>query len=801
MADIATDEGPAVRSVFPTRSRLVLEWLGLTIAASALVAVLLLTGATARLDNGIYDFALRLHQRPAPANIVIVGFDDQTMRKQGEWPWPRQFHAAILSKIARDKPRSIIFEVLLAMKGSASGDEALLEVMRRAPIFLPELLDERGPGAGGYLTSPAAELARAAAGLGRSNPTPDSDGIVRRAVLLSQVQGKPLPHLMVSAAGHKTVNRILRENTSRAYPRGAIPPPDEALIPYAGPSGRYAHVSALDVIDGKVAPGFFRDKFVLVGGTAPGLLDNYPTPLSGVAGMPNVEIDANILDAVLRGLLIRAAPLPVQLALSLGFLWVFCYGILRLKPHQLVIQGLLGAVVCLGGAVACIVWLRVWLPPTPVLITGTLLQVVWASRRLQAASDYLARELADLQSRAGGAIVPGMGRSGPIIGDSVSRQMILIDETRDRIRALRRFVNDVLANFPDPVMVVSARGRILTFNQAATLLGRRLGHTIEIGAQIQPLLEDLETAAGDGRRLWPPLLVPGEETPRGVGPGGRILEARYTITGENDGEPRGWTIQLVDVTALVSAMRQREEALKLFTHDMRAPQSAILAALDHKEFQSVPAALREGIQRNALRTLSLADGWVRLAQAESTDYTFEPIDLFHTLSDATDALWSIAQAASIEVVIHDPGREYVVSADRGLLSRALINLIDNAIKASSPGKSVICTLGPTQLHGRPAVALTVADKAYGMSRDQRANLFKRFARTTTHGADGRSRPVRFDSVGLGLAVVHTVVTRHNGHIDCESEVDIGTTFTISLPLYEDEEGADEFGDASQISRQ
>jgi CHASE2 domain-containing sensor protein/signal transduction histidine kinase len=801
VADIATDEASAVRSVFPTRSRLILEWLGLTIAASALVAALLLTGATARLDNGIYDFALRLQQRPVSADIVIVGFDDQTLRRQGEWPWPRQVHASILSKIARDKPRSIIFEVLLAMKGSALGDEALLKVMRVAPIFLPELLDERGPGEGGYLTRPTAEFAAAAAGLGRSNPTPDSDGIVRRAVLLSQVQGKPLPHVTVSAAGHRTLTRILRENPPRTHPHGAMPAPDEAFIPYAGPPGRYAHVSALDVIDDKVAPGFFRDKFVLVGGTAPGLLDNYPTPLSGVTGMPNVEIDANILDAVLRGLLIRAAPIPAQLTLSLGLLWVFCYGILRLKPRQLIIQGFLGALVCLGGSVAGILWLRVWLPPTPVLITGTLLQVVWASRRLQAASDYLARELSDLQSRAGGAVVPGMERSGPIIGDSVSRQMILIDETRDRIRALRRFVNDVLANFPDPVMVVSPRGRILTFNQAATLLGRRLGHTVEIGAQIQPLLEDLETAAGDGRRLWPPLLVPGEETPRGVGPGGRILEARYTITGDNDGEPRGWTIQLVDVTELVSAMRQREEALKLFTHDMRAPQSAILAALDHKEFQSVPAALREGIQRNALRTLSLADGWVRLAQAESTDYTFEPIDLFHTLSDATDALWSIAQAASIEVVTHDPGREYVVSADRGLLSRALINLIDNAIKASSPGKSVTCTLGPTQLHGRPAVALTVADKAYGMSRDQRANLFKRFARTTTHGADGRSRPVRFDSVGLGLAVVHTVVTRHNGHIDCESEVDIGTTFTISLPLYEDEEGADEFSDASQVSRQ
>jgi signal transduction histidine kinase len=144
-------------------------------------------------------------------------------------------------------------------------------------------------------------------------------------------------------------------------------------------------------------------------------------------------------------------------------------------------------------------------------------------------------------------------------------------------------------------------------------------------------------------------------------------------------------------------------------------------------------------------------------------------------------------------VVENPGREFVVLADRGLLVRALINLLDNAIKFSPRGKTVTCAIELDQLNGRPAAACTIADQASGMSRLQQRSLFKRFARTPLTGADDEGRPVRSNSIGLGLAVVHTVVTRHDGAIDCHSELGEGTVFTICLPLI------DEFRDATQDS--
>jgi signal transduction histidine kinase len=379
------------------------------------------------------------------------------------------------------------------------------------------------------------------------------------------------------------------------------------------------------------------------------------------------------------------------------------------------------------------------------------------------------------------------------MGDSVTRQMILIDETKRRIRELRRFVTDVLANFPDPIMVVSPRGRVLMYNQAAVDLAQKLGRSTEPGAYVQPILQDLADAAGKRVSLWPPNAATGVIAPRGVAPGGRILEARYAPTGQEDGgEPKGWTVHLADVTAQVSAMRQREEALQLFTHDMRAPQSAILAALEHEDFRSVPQALRDRIARNAMRTVSLADGFVRLAQAESAEYyNFEPIDFFHLLGDAADALWSIARSGSVEIVVENPEREFVVDADRGLMARALINLLDNAVKFSPPDSHVVCTLEETRLRDRPAVCCAITDQSDGLTAEQQRGLFEPLGRPPLLGDNEDALPDPGSGVrlGMGLSMVQTVVHRHDGVIDWRSEKGQGTVFTVTLPLCMDEAAA------------
>lgn len=784
MADLPREPPSTSTPAITSRGRLLVEWSALLFAGTLLVTGLLLSGATTRLDNAIYDFALRFRHRPPPAEIVIVAIDFPSIARQGPWPWSRDVLANMVRNLARGEPKALVLDLLFQSKGPPAADAALAAAVAQAPVYVPEILDERGQGRAGHITRPIPAIAAAARGVGRSNPTADLDGIVRRTLLTTRRRGQSVPELMLVVADQTAgVDGPSGQRPPRSP--GARARDDEILIPFAGPPGHFEQIAAADAVRGAIPPDRLRGRYVLVGATAPGLLDNYPTPMSGAAGMPNVEIDANILDAILHHRLVRELSSTAKLALSVALIWLSFLELLWSKPTHIALQ----PVVSLGIAIGCVAALAlsgVWFPPMPVLIGRTVVQSIWSSRRLKAASDYFARELAELQARTGVVVPPSRAARGVGMGDSVSRQMILIEETKRRVGELRRFITDVLANFPDPVLVVSPRGRIVIFNQAATDLGRRLGRATEIGSPIQPLLRDLEAAAGHQAPLWPPVITPGAPARRGVAPGGRIVEVRYTPTGHDDGVPKGWTVHLVDVTALVSAMRQREEAMQLFTHDLRAPQSAILAALQQEEFKSVPQAIRDRIERNAVRTLGLVENFVRLAQAEGAEYDFEPIDFFHLLADAVDALWSIARAASVEIAVEEPGREFVVDADRSLMARALINLLDNAVKFSPPGARVLCTLSEATLRGGPAVACSIADQACGMTQEQQKSLFKHVAPPPPVDDDEAAPPLAV-GVGLGLAMVRTVATRHDGVIDCRSEMGVGTVFTITLPLLVEDE--------------
>ncbi len=214
---------------------------------------------------------------------------------------------------------------------------------------------------------------------------------------------------------------------------------------------------------------------------------------------------------------------------------------------------------------------------------------------------------------------------------------------------------------------------------------------------------------------WPALLDPARrEFAALMAQGVEVRDAherdhllRYANCTNEQGETTGWIAGLVDVSALHAAERQREDALRLLSHDMRSPQASILALVEIERARSEPVLARgllERIERYAQRALTLADDFVQLARAESQTYVLEPVSMTELMIDASDEVWPQAHAKRITLQTEtattadadDDG--HWICADRSLMTRALVNILNNAVKYSPPDTRITCSL--TSLGGR-----------------------------------------------------------------------------------------------------
>lgn len=255
---------------------------------------------------------------------------------------------------------------------------------------------------------------------------------------------------------------------------------------------------------------------------------------------------------------------------------------------------------------------------------------------------------------------------------------------------------------------------------------------------------------------------------------------RYAPCTNAQGRVTGWIAGLVDVTELHAAERHREEALHLLSHDMRSPQSSILALVEIERERVESDAVRgllARIERYAQRALSLADEFVQLARAESQTYQLEPTSLVDVLIDASDEVWPQAQAKRIRIDTDVGTAMCWIRAERSLITRAFVNLLNNAVKYSPSDTTITCTLTVEPASKR--LFCTIRDQGYGIAPEDQRHLFERFKRF--HAGDRPEIP----GSGLGMAFVKTVVTRHGGSVSVDSEVGVGTAVTVSLPAIDE----------------
>ncbi|MDE2355865.1 MAG: CHASE2 domain-containing protein, partial [Alphaproteobacteria bacterium] len=317
------------------RRRLWIEWSAAAIFSAVLLLTLIFSGATGRLDDAIYDFSIKLHHLKPRSDVVIVAVDAKSLQEIGPWPWSRATQAELIRKVGLDHPRAMAYDFLVADPGAPADDEALRAAMLTAPTYLGTYRNPAHTERPWITYEPFPQAAKAAAGLGPMDADMDALSVVRRTFLFQGRRGRLVPIAMLQMAQLENMG----PDVSRiAYPASGGDDPlykaGEFLIPFVGPLGTIHRVSAGAVLRGLVPDSTFRGKLVLIGPTAPGLLDTYQTPTSTMDQMPNVEIQANILNGILSGNDFVIVQKWEVFLLSATLIAVLLFALVRLGPRE-----------------------------------------------------------------------------------------------------------------------------------------------------------------------------------------------------------------------------------------------------------------------------------------------------------------------------------------------------------------------------------------------------------------------------------------------------------------------------------
>jgi signal transduction histidine kinase len=224
--------------------------------------------------------------------------------------------------------------------------------------------------------------------------------------------------------------------------------------------------------------------------------------------------------------------------------------------------------------------------------------------------------------------------------------------------------------------------------------------------------------------------------------------------------------------------RTKSDFVSKISHELRSPLTSVIGYVElliegdpgvPTEAQSRMLAI---IDRNSRRLLELIEDLLTMSRVEAGIFELRvgPVNLAEVVEHVRETTVPAVAKAQLELVV-DLGPDLQLIGDREQLERALLNLVSNSVKFTSPGGRVAIT---TQSYG-DEIALSVRDTGSGIPSEEQEHLFTRFFRAT------RSQEQEVPGTGLGLYIVKQIVELHGGTMDVFS-TDQGSTFTMRLPI-------------------
>lgn len=318
----------------------ILQALALAVGATMLAGGILASGGLDRLENTTWDWRARMRAaraaesgNPDGAEICLILLDQQSLDWAQDtnglgWQWPREVYTVLIDFCKRGGARSLSFDVVFTEPSvmGVEDDRALGQSIAASGFFLGALFVHGDLSTAGEITYPIPEIAENSLALGNVSDVPDADGVFRRSTLwVNTADGDTLFSLGATAARLRGGGVDTREGPRR-------------ILDYRHPKDSWHIFNAAEIIQSElklreglapnVDPAMVRDKHVLFGFSAPGLMDLRATPLNRVA--PGVVIHATALENILEDRFIEELPpgIAVSATLVLSFLgaWLLLQG-------------------------------------------------------------------------------------------------------------------------------------------------------------------------------------------------------------------------------------------------------------------------------------------------------------------------------------------------------------------------------------------------------------------------------------------------------------------------------------------
>lgn len=241
-------------------------------------------------------------------------------------------------------------------------------------------------------------------------------------------------------------------------------------------------------------------------------------------------------------------------------------------------------------------------------------------------------------------------------------------------------------------------------------------------------------------------------------------------------------IMLAKLQASVEQAQGKEEQMRRFvgdaSHELRTPLTSLrgYTELYRAGITDDVDMVLSKIDAESSRMSYLVEDLLALTRAEGTRLDIRPVDVLELSLSVASSARAAFTGRSINVANNTSGVP-VVYGDASRLHQIILNLITNGLRHG--GEEAEITIGLEKDNGD--VLIKVIDTGRGMDPEVSSHIFERFYREDT------SRTRDTGGSGLGLAIVKSLVEQHGGSISVESELGVGSTFTVRLPAAEEPE--------------